>query len=1307
MSSSSWSYGSQQRAVNRNCSVFVGNIPYEASEEELREIFSRVGPVISFRLMKDKETGMPKGYGFCEYRDMETAYSAMRNLSNADYGGRPLRVDWADHELRNSEAVTKVLRTSNAEVSERTEKIVKDRLQEFRGKITDETIELAVSDMQPFREISTLIDDCHWIIMVVMIILRHNHHGQECITINMMKMKMGPNMVLVVIMSRTMLLQLSSEEKMRVIEQFSSLSTDEISELPPEVRESMETLVREWVVSQQQHQHHHHHGDEWQQEGDAEGVVIVFTVVMDTSMATTEGPPSVVMAPPPPPPPPSNGIQQQHNKDYIVQYKRTRRGKEDDTTTPHHHDTTMQQQEGEDNAVMSVEYGIPVLSPHIVIIPTPSVCIKQLDWLCDSCDVDAWHLGNAVEEGLLVVVGRVVMIDYVIDVVNSNITTLQHTKEDGGGIQVISPSSTSLTSNFYVFANEHCRDTFVPMEMPTTTTTGGGEDSLDDNNDGSDVNDTRDLCCTLKVAQWYDNHLGIPNASLVLCNDNKCKEKAQRMGYKGDIVTCQELCDSKLHEVYPTCAEKLASSTLASTTTTTPDNMADDGGYTGHYHRSIITKGLQDGTMHQGVLRASVSTWQRGKVILKDDNNNEVHMMIRGRDKSGNWNGDDDDDDEDGGGAADAVPTTATEAMEERITEGDGGRQTRQQEEEGGIIIEKEGRVVGIIKRNWREYAGTLRPLQTTTTQQQQQGEEKEGDTTNTQPNGAAGGVGVGYSKIDRIFIPANPRIPNIRIATKHSNDLDNMRICVAIDSWDRTSRLPQGHWTRILGKCGERDTESSVILHEHNVITREFSDDVMRCLPPKDFQPDDIDPPGCKDIDDALSCEVLPNGNWRIGVHIADVTHFVHPNTAIDKEAAERCTTVYLVERRTDMLPSLLTTDLCSLVGGKDRLCFSVLWEMDANNKKEPFKIVNTQFHKAIINSNAALSYGEAQARIDDKNDHTDLTQSIRRLLKAAMVIRRKRMSGGALELASQEVRFELDSETSDPTDVAEYTMKDTNRLVEEFMLLANTSVAQQILKHFPSNSVLRRHPPPKEQQLKALKSLLEKQGVKGFKFGSNKELSNSLNTVCTRKDDPYFNRLVRIMTTRTMNQAQPLPQQLNDKTAVTEQCDKINFRHRNAQFAGRASAELHTFLYFNKKGPCIADAVITRVRAAAPTTTTNVKQHRQHHSAGSLQVVVPRFGIDGVCKLENCDENGEWKCNEDKMIAVNDKLGITLAVFDHIQVRIMADNTDFRFKTVMTLLEKSKANEIDTYEEAEANRKKVDKEMCPDRISRDDNVA
>lgn len=148
----------QQRSINRNCSVFVGNIPYDATEEELRAIFSKVGPVISFRLMYDKETRQPKGYGFCEYRDIETAYSCMRNLNDADYQGRPLRVDWADHELRNSEAVQKVLKTSGAEVSERTEKIVTEKLQEFRGKITDELPEISLAEVQTHREIQIVID---------------------------------------------------------------------------------------------------------------------------------------------------------------------------------------------------------------------------------------------------------------------------------------------------------------------------------------------------------------------------------------------------------------------------------------------------------------------------------------------------------------------------------------------------------------------------------------------------------------------------------------------------------------------------------------------------------------------------------------------------------------------------------------------------------------------------------------------------------------------------------------------------------------------------------------------------------------------------------------------------------------------------------------------------------------------------------------------------------------------------------------------------------------------------------------------
>jgi exosome complex exonuclease DIS3/RRP44 len=114
------------------------------------------------------------------------------------------------------------------------------------------------------------------------------------------------------------------------------------------------------------------------------------------------------------------------------------------------------------------------------------------------------------------------------------------------------------------------------------------------------------------------------------------------------------------------------------------------------------------------------------------------------------------------------------------------------------------------------------------------------------------------------------------------------------------------------------------------------------------------VDPIGCKDIDDALHCKILPNGNYEVGVHIADVTHFVRPGSEIDKEAARRCTTVYLVEKRTDMLPGLLTENLCSIRGGVERLAFSVIWEIDS----QTFKPVKSDFKKTVIRSRAALDY-------------------------------------------------------------------------------------------------------------------------------------------------------------------------------------------------------------------------------------------------------------------------------------------------------------------------------------------------------------
>ena len=197
------------------------------------------------------------------------------------------------------------------------------------------------------------------------------------------------------------------------------------------------------------------------------------------------------------------------------------------------------------------------------------------------------------------------------------------------------------------------------------------------------------------------------------------------------------------------------------------------------------------------------------------------------------------------------------------------------------------------------------------------------------------------------LFVPVNKSIPKVRIRTKQAGELTTKRIMVAIDAWPATSKFPVGHYVRTIGEIGDIECESEVILIEHDVCIREFSLASMRCLPkvgpngewdpPADevakrvdlrtgYRVCSIDPPGCKDIDDALHVRPLGGGRVEVGVHIADVTHFVAPNDPLDEEARFRGTSVYLVQKRIDMLPKLLTTDLCSLRGNVERLAFSVL---------------------------------------------------------------------------------------------------------------------------------------------------------------------------------------------------------------------------------------------------------------------------------------------------------------------------------------------------------------------------------------------
>jgi exosome complex exonuclease DIS3/RRP44 len=316
------------------------------------------------------------------------------------------------------------------------------------------------------------------------------------------------------------------------------------------------------------------------------------------------------------------------------------------------------------------------------------------------------------------------------------------------------------------------------------------------------------------------------------------------------------------------------------------------------------------------------------------------------------------------------------------------------------------------------------------------------------------------------------------------------------------------GHFVKTLGASGDRETETEVLLLEHDVPYQEFSKAILADLPEegdqwvvrdqhlnsenrrdfRDLNVCSIDPPGCTDIDDALHVRPLPNGNYEVGVHIADVTYFVKPGTPMDKEAASRGTSVYLVDKRIDMLPSLLGTNLCSLRSNVERLAFSCVWEMNENAE-----IINVDFCKSVIKSKFSFTYEEAQSRIDDERMQDEVTKGIRVLNKFAKILRKKRMDAGALTLSSPEVRFNLENDSQDPVDVEMKELKETNALVEEFMLLANISVAKKIYSRFPSAAMLRKHAAPPTNNFDQLRKILLEKGFV-LDISSSKTLADSL---------------------------------------------------------------------------------------------------------------------------------------------------------------------------------------------------------------------
>ena len=327
----------------------------------------------------------------------------------------------------------------------------------------------------------------------------------------------------------------------------------------------------------------------------------------------------------------------------------------------------------------------------------------------------------------------------------------------------------------------------------------------------------------------------------------------------------------------------------------------------------------------------------------------------------------------------------------------------------------------------------------------------------------------VGVLQLNKNFgfvIPDDPKMySDIFISQgKLEGANDGDKVVAKITDWPANSKNPFGTITDVLGKPGDHNTEIHSILLDYGLpykfppevekyaekIPIEITD--KEIAKRRDMRKDltfTIDPADAKDFDDALSFTKLENGNYEIGIHIADVSHYVIENTILDDEAYDRATSVYLVDRVVPMLPEILSNNVCSLRPNEEKLTFSVVFEMD-----EKAHVIHKWFGRTVTISDKRFAYEDAQEIIENKaeNPENDIEIAVLKLDELAKIIRKRRMKHGAISFDKTEVKFQLDDDFN-PIGVYVKESKDANKLIEEFMLLANKSVAEYIGKQRENN--------------------------------------------------------------------------------------------------------------------------------------------------------------------------------------------------------------------------------------------------------------
>ena len=395
----------------------------------------------------------------------------------------------------------------------------------------------------------------------------------------------------------------------------------------------------------------------------------------------------------------------------------------------------------------------------------------------------------------------------------------------------------------------------------------------------------------------------------------------------------------------------------------------------------------------------------------------------------------------------------------------------------------------------------------------------------------------------------SNKMYADIFIAQSKLNGAEHGdKVQATITDWPENSKNPFGKITKVLGKPGDQTTEMHSILLEYD-LPYEFPEEIEKIaeeIPTiitkeeiakrRDMRGDltfTIDPKDAKDFDDALSFTVLDNGNYEVGIHIADVSHYVQPDTILDDEAFARATSVYLVDRVVPMLPEKLSNGVCSLRPNEEKLTFSAVFELD-----DKANLKNQWFGRTVTYSDQRFAYEEAQAIIENKHAvipanvsligqeyevKEPIKDAVLKLDELAKILRKKRMKQGAISFDRVEVKFNL-NENSDPIGVFFKTSKDANKLIEEFMLLANKKVSEFIGKkgNKPSNKtfIYRVHDEPDIEKLASLQNIVSKFGYQ-INTDTRESTTESLNQLLSDVQGKAESNMIETLAIRSMSKA------------------------------------------------------------------------------------------------------------------------------------------------------------------------------------------